>query len=153
MLTKTAEYALRALLVLAGRRGQPVSAAAIARQTGAPANYLSKTLLVLARSGLIRSSPGRTGGFELAEQPDQITIARIADLFTEPRWSLQCLLGTGACNPDEPCAAHQRWREVTKAVREPLATTTLATLLADAGGDADDQATNEPITAGAAGTI
>ena len=110
-----------------------MSAAFIADRTAAPANYLSKTLLALARSGLIRSTPGRGGGFVLVERSDRITLAQIADLFTEPRFTRQCLLGTGACNPNAPCAAHRRWRDLTSAVRRPLITTTLASLL---GSDA-----------------
>ncbi|MEW5915652.1 MAG: Rrf2 family transcriptional regulator [Gemmatimonadota bacterium] len=132
LLTKTAEYALRALLVLARHgNGQPLSAVKIARMTAAPSNYLSKTLLTLARTGLIRSTPGRSGGFELLERPDQITVAQIADLFAEPRWSRHCLLGTGVCDSSTPCAAHWRWHAVIRAARAPLLDTTLASLLGD----------------------
>ncbi|MGH7695868.1 MAG: RrF2 family transcriptional regulator, partial [Gemmatimonadaceae bacterium] len=98
VLTKTAEHALRALLVLAHcGRGKPLASAAIAELTGAPANYLGKTLLALARAGLVRSCRGRTGGFELAVPAEAITVARIADVFAEPLAARQCLLGTGRC--------------------------------------------------------
>lgn len=141
LLTKTAEYALRALLVLARHgNGQPLSAVKIARLTAAPSNYLSKTLLALTRTGLIRSTPGRSGGFELQERPDQITVAQIADIFAEPRWIKHCLLGTGLCNPQAPCAAHARWHELSRAVRTPLMETTLATLLDGSNAPADARA-------------
>lgn len=63
------------------------------------------------------------------ERPDKVTVAQIADLFAEPRWTHHCLLGNGLCNPDAPCAAHHRWRELTRAVREPMMQATLASLL------------------------
>jgi Rrf2 family protein len=130
VLTKTAEYALRAILVLARHgNGHPLSAGTIARLTAAPSNYLSKTLLALARTGLIRSTPGRSGGFELNESLERITVAQIAELFAEPRWTRHCLLGNGVCNPNAPCDAHKRWHDLTKAARAPLAETTLASLL------------------------
>jgi len=132
VLSKTAEYALRALLVLAHRgRGKPLPSATIAQLTGAPTNYLSKTLFTLARAGLVRSSRGRTGGFELATSPAEITVAQIADVFAEPFAPRQCLLGTGRCNAAAPCVAHHRWMRLTSEVHGALSTTTIASLLAD----------------------
>src|SRR5687767_10087942 len=98
VLTRTAEHALRALLVLA-RHGneRPLSAETIAELTGAPSNYLSKTLIALARAGLVHSTRGRSGGFVLATTPESITVANIADVFAEPSRTRQCLLGTGRC--------------------------------------------------------
>lgn len=128
VLSKTADYALRALLVLA-RSGRPVTAEEIAGLTGAPANYLGKTLGTMARAGLVRAARGRTGGFSLATTADAITVARIAQVFSEPRAHRQCLLGTGRCNAADPCAAHHRWKLLMAAVSEPLEATTIADLL------------------------
>ncbi|HEX8906653.1 MAG TPA: Rrf2 family transcriptional regulator, partial [Longimicrobiaceae bacterium] len=69
MLSKTAEYALRALLVLArrgARGGAAVRAEEIADAVGAPRNYMSKTLHALAKQGFVASARGPLGGFTLA---------------------------------------------------------------------------------------
>lgn len=129
MIGKTADYALRALLTLGRMDGRPLTAAAIAERIGAPANYMSKTLNVLARAGYVRGTRGPTGGFSLAVDAESISIAQVADLFAEISAAPRCLLGTDACNSASPCAAHQRWRDVVRAVRSPLTTTTLAHLL------------------------
>jgi Rrf2 family protein len=156
VLSKTADYALRALLVL-GRRGtgRPLPAETIAELTGTPANYLSKTLYALARDGLLRSSRGPAGGFALAVPADAITIAQIADVFAEPVPQRQCLLGTGPCNAAAPCAAHHHWKRVAIAAREPLITTTIADLLvgadAIAANDTIDTESRIHATSGAAG--
>jgi cysteine desulfurase len=100
--------------------------------TGAPTNYLSKTLVALTRAGLVHSARGRSGGFVLAHTPNSISIAQVADVFAEPRSARHCLLGNGPCNVDAPCHAHRRWMRLTSAVRAPLAMTTLADLLRDA---------------------
>jgi Rrf2 family transcriptional regulator, iron-sulfur cluster assembly transcription factor len=136
VLTKTADYALRALLVL-GRRGvgQSLPAEQIAELTGTPANYLGKTLYALVKAGLLQSTRGRTGGFALAVTPEEITVARIAGVFAEPVLSRRCLLGTGPCDSTAPCGAHDRWKRLATATREPLDTTTIADLLADAEPD------------------
>lgn len=144
VLTRTAEYALRALLVLAHcGRGEPLSSSAIAQLTGAPRNYLGKTLFSLARAGLVRSRRGRAGGFQLAVPAHAITVAQIADVFAEPLAQRQCLLGTGRCNAAAPCAAHHRWLRLTSEVHEALSTTSIAGLLGNTPGD-DVQNVNQP---------
>lgn len=134
VLTKTADYALRALLVLARHGvGRAMPAEGISDMTGTPPNYTSKTLYALARAGLLRSMRGPSGGFALVSDPADITIAQIADVFADAPRIPRCLLGTGMCDSDHPCAAHEQWTRVAAAARAPLLTTTLADLLADAG--------------------
>lgn len=130
VLSKTAEYALRALLVLAREENsRPVAAEVIARLTGMPANYLGKTLYTLARSGLLKSSRGPQGGFSLAADPKVVTVAQIADVFAEAPVAPRCLLGTGPCDSRNPCDAHENWKRVQAEARAPLQNTTVADLL------------------------
>lgn len=134
MLSHTSDHAIRAMLVLARRHGQGlVRTEEIADATGAPRNYLSKTLYALVKAGLVTSARGPAGGFALAAAPETVTLARVIDCFDEPRPHTRCLLGSAPCNPARPCAAHDRWTAVMAARRVPLVTTTLADLLA---GDA-----------------
>jgi len=137
LLSKTADYALRALLVLARRDlGRPLSAEAIAEATGTPPNYTSKTLYALGRAGLLRSMRGPTGGFLLAKPAYEISIAEIVDVFADPPRTPRCLLGNRPCDSASPCSAHGHWTRVAAAARHPLVTTTLADLLAQDPGSA-----------------
>lgn len=131
MLSHTADHAIRAVLVLARHHGAgPVRTEQIAAATGAPRNYLSKTLHALTRAGIVTSARGPTGGFTLAIAPDALTLARVIDCFDEPRPQTRCLLGTKPCDLARPCAAHHRWTAVKNARRAPLTETTVADLLA-----------------------
>ncbi|HEX6051596.1 MAG TPA: Rrf2 family transcriptional regulator [Gemmatimonadaceae bacterium] len=153
MLTKTADYALRALLVLARRGpGRSLAADAIAEMTGTPRNYTGKTLYALSKAGLVKGTRGPTGGFTLAKPAEEITIAAIADVFAEaPLWPL-CLLGAEPCNPERPCPVHHRWTRVVHAAREPLMTTTIADLIGEMnGGDAPPAASPTNLAPGSAG--
>ena len=135
MLNQTADHAIRALLALARYGdGGPMRVEELAERTGAPRNYLGKTLNGLVKGGYLRSARGPLGGFALAASPDAITIGEIADLFTEARAPRRCLLGNGLCDASRPCGAHGRWIAMATAARAPLDNTTLADLLAD---DAD----------------
>ena len=130
VLSLTAEYALRAVLALARASGNGLKATEIADGTGTPRNYMSKTLNALAKEGIVTSRRGPTGGFALARRPEEISVAQIANTFCEERPPARCLLADRACNPESPCAAHDRWMAVIDATQAPL-DVTIAELLAE----------------------
>jgi Rrf2 family protein len=130
MLSRTAEYAVRAVVLLARERGgRALRADEIARRLGAPRNYLSKTLNALARSGVVSSARGPGGGFSLAIPAEKLSIADIIDVFADEQPVVaRCLLGDAPCDARHPCAAHHRWSAITIQAREPLLRTTIAQL-------------------------
>src|SRR5574341_1415205 len=83
------EYGLRALYDLAQHYSDgPVPSSDIARRQSIPPNYLNQLLIVLRRSGLIRSERGRNGGHRLARPPHKITLreaVRVLDGTTAPK--------------------------------------------------------------------
>ena len=130
MLSRTSQHALRAVLYLARRWNEgPVPVDTIADALGAPRNYLSKTLHLLAKHGIVDSVRGVHGGFSLAVAPERLPLSRVVDLFDEPRTTGMCLLGGRPCDATAPCVAHRRWTAIADAARAPLATTTIADLL------------------------
>ncbi len=139
MLSHTADYALRATLVLGRAYGrQSVRVDEIAEATGAPRNYLAKVLNALAKAGVVTSARGPSGGFALALAPESITLAQIIDQFDEPHQHTRCLLGNGPCTPDDPCNAHTQWTAVLEARRAPLVKLTLGDLLIGRASAAPD---------------
>ena len=142
MLTRTAEHALRAAIYLA-REAQdgPVSADRVAAALGAPTNYMAKTLGALASAGIVAGRRGPHGGYRLLVPADQLAIADIVDLFETEHGIVTCLIGGRPCDPQNPCAAHDRWTAVRDAARAPLRTTTIADLIAE---DSDGKAAGVP---------
>ncbi|HKH90852.1 MAG TPA: Rrf2 family transcriptional regulator [Gemmatimonadaceae bacterium] len=131
MLSSTSDYALRATLLLARHRGgRALRADEIAEATGAPRNYMAKTLNALAKAGIVTSARGPLGGFALACAPDDLTIARVIDCFDEARPQRRCLLGNAPCDARHPCTAHGRWTAIKDARRAFYADTTVADLIA-----------------------
>jgi Rrf2 family protein len=130
MLSRTADYAVRAVVLLARHHGKRlVSADEIASVLGAPRNYMSKTLNTLARRGVLTSMRGPGGGFGLALAPDALSVATVIDVFADARPVVtRCLLEDRPCNIDEPCSAHRRWMTITRIAREPLVGTTIGEL-------------------------
>jgi Rrf2 family protein len=131
MLTRTAEHALRALLFLAQQpAGVLVPANRIAQATGAPANYLAKTLQGLAAAGLVRGTRGREGGYALARPAGSITVGQVIAAFDTPPVSERCLLGDRPCASDGPCAAHGRWQHARGAALQAMRSVRIQDLLA-----------------------
>jgi len=63
MISRTAEYALRAVIVLGSSPGSPLTTQQIAARTRVPSGYLSKVLQALGRAGdWSRHNAACTGG-------------------------------------------------------------------------------------------
>lgn len=128
-LTSTAQHAIRAVVYLAEQAGDgPVNVTDIARELAAPRNYLSKTLYALVNAGVLTSMRGPTGGFQLAVDPAELTLAEITEPF-ERVGEQRCLLGRPACDGRNPCALHSRWSAASDAMQRFFGTTTVADVL------------------------
>lgn len=133
MLTKSAEYALRALHCLAFiDEESPVTTARLADRVGVPENYLAKLLHRLRNEGLVASRRGRGGGFELARPPHRVKLAEIVEPFDDVM-DQGCLLGRDECRDDAPCAAHEAWREIIDEFQRFFRETSLEDLGAPTG--------------------
>jgi len=132
-LNGTSQYAIRAVLYVADHAEPgPVRVEDIATALRCPRNYLSKTLHTLARAGVLRSVRGPKGGFQLADPPDRLVLARIIAPF-EPATARRCLIGRPDCGGPHPCLAHHRWERVAGEVADFFDQTTVADLLAGSG--------------------
>ena len=97
-LPQTAEYALRAVAFIAeAPDGGPVRVGDIAVALKAPRNYLSKTLYRLVGAGVLRSTRGPHGGFQLAKPPTRLTLTEIVGPFL-PAEGRTCVLGRTRCS-------------------------------------------------------
>lgn len=132
MLSKTSQYALRAVHQLARvPHGERVPAVDIAGSLGVPSNYLSKILHVLGRAGVLDSVRGPHGGFALARPAGAISLAEVLDALGEHPPERMCLLGRGQCRDADPCPAHDQWKDVSERVRDFFEETTVADLSGD----------------------
>lgn len=74
MISQTAEYALRAVVVLGSQPGRPMTTHDVARVSRVPGNYLSKVLQALGRAGLVEAHRGLRGGYVLSRALDELTV-------------------------------------------------------------------------------
>lgn len=129
-LSKTSQYALRAVLYLARHADNGrVRVTDIADDLDVPQNYLSKILHTLGRTDLIDSERGPHGGFRLARPAEEIALIEVIGAFDEMTPDERCLLGRRRCLDRDPCAAHERWKEVSEQVYGFFEETKLTDLL------------------------
>ncbi|GAA4420595.1 Rrf2 family transcriptional regulator [Bremerella cremea] len=93
MISKTAEYALRAIACLATQQSHLASADCLAEKTKVPRRYLNRVLQDLAGAGLVRSRPGPGGGYELLASTAEITILKVIDAVSPLERIRSCPLG------------------------------------------------------------
>ena len=129
ILSQTAVYALKAVMYLAEvERGVPVRVDQMAKELDVPRNYLSKILHALARAGLLASTRGPKGGFQLVAKPEDLYLSEVVSHFDDVGSGPGCLLGREQCSDENPCAAHLRWKDVSLAVKGFFGETTVADL-------------------------
>lgn len=81
-LTARSEYALLALVYLARQeKDEYISIDTIAKAQGIPPKFLEQLMLALKRAHFLRSSKGQRGGYILAKEPNQISVAEVIRLF------------------------------------------------------------------------
>jgi len=76
-LSARVDYALRAAAELAVSPDGPVTAEQLARAQDIPGKFLENILTQLRRAGLVRSQRGPVGGYWLARDPAEISLADI----------------------------------------------------------------------------
>lgn len=131
MISKTSEYALRAVIYLAQQdTDAPTRAGEIAQALGLPANYLSKILHLLARAGVLSSERGPRGGFRLGREASEIPLAAVIEPFDSLARRRFCLLGRPECSDESSCAVHERWKRAS----EPVVAFFRETVVADLVG-------------------
>jgi Rrf2 family protein len=131
MISQSAEYALRAMVVLLSREGITFcSAQDIAAHAKVPADYMSKILNALVRSGLVVAQRGRHGGCKASRPATEISVYDIVQAVDPIPRIHSCPLGI-ASHGTNLCALHRKLDDAARHVEEAFRSTTMAELLGE----------------------
>jgi len=130
MFSQTSKYALSILGYLASRQGTRIPGGKIARETGVPANYLSKILNQLRKHEIVDAEKGWGGGFELRSYALNRPIRDILVIIDgEKRCTPdKCFYGYRSCNLENPCPLHSYWEHIREIHEDMLTSTSIADL-------------------------
>lgn len=108
----TCQHALRALIYLAHKNSsRPVLVREIAEAAEVPKQSLAKILHSLRNKGLVKSTKGPGGGYQLARPGWETRVIEVIEAVDGPvDLSSNCILGLDRCSDDSPCALHDYWK-------------------------------------------
>jgi Rrf2 family protein len=121
MVTRAADYALRATLALAALPpGARLCLSELAGECEAPPAYLYKVLQSLAKGGLLAAHRGVTGGYELAPRARDASVLDVLEAVNGLPLLNTCVLA-GGCHRAPSCPAHPVWHLAQERMRDALA--------------------------------
>ena len=125
---KLTDYATVILAMLAADRSRVLTAGALSERTHIASPTVAKLLKQLHRAGLVNSTRGTHGGYQLARDPENISAASILDALEGPIALTECSAGSGHCGIEHTCSVGRTWQRLSVAVRRSLSEITLAQL-------------------------
>lgn len=135
-ITTSVEYGIHCLLWLVGNNDHPASSRDLAELQGVSPSFLAKIFPKLEKAGIVKASEGVRGGYLLARSADEISFLDVVDAIEGPKPLFDCQEVRGRCAVFDArppawatagtCAIHAVMLNAEKAMRDVLATQTLA---------------------------
>ncbi len=128
-LTTKGRFAVTAMIDLALHHGSgPVTLAEISGRQKISLSYLEQLFGKLRRHQLVESVRGPGGGYCLAKDTSQVSVAAIIQAVDEPIDATQCG-GKENCHDDQKCLTHDLWAALNDRIFDYLEGVTLRQLV------------------------
>ena len=131
-LTTKGRFAVTAMIDLGLRQNSgPVTLAAISQRQQISLSYLEQLFGKLRRNELVESTRGPGGGYTLARNPAEITVAEIITSVDEPMDATHCGGKENCLGDGTRCMTHDLWASLNTKMVEFLDSVTLQKLVDD----------------------
>lgn len=121
-------YALQVMVEFAVHDGEVLSLKSVAESQGISLKYLEQIVQKLVKDQLLLSFRGANGGYKLAKQPNEITVAAILNA-TEGSLSVVNCLDQKTCGNVCHCRVRKCWHKLNLLIDDYLRNVSLAELL------------------------
>jgi FeS assembly SUF system regulator len=132
-ISRLTDYGTVVLGQLADRNEGVSSAADLAARTGLGLPTVSKLLKALARAGLVTSTRGSHGGYQLSRDAADISAAAVIDALEGPVSITECSANDSHCDLESVCSVGNAWQRINVAIRRALEDISLEDLLRQKG--------------------
>ena len=120
--TTRGRYGLRAVLKLTlSDRGKPISIRELSAIEEISPEFLEQIFFRLRKSGIIKSTRGPGGGFQMEKDPGEVTVKDIFDAVGEEISLTPCTVDESLrtpCNHENRCLAHDMWVETANHIND-----------------------------------
>ncbi len=127
---KLTDYAMLILTQMAREPDAVLSATVLAEMLHLSTPTVSKILKILCDAGLVSSVRGADGGYHLAREAQNITVADVITAMEGAIAMTECCEGSNLCALDSMCALRDNWRKINKIVHSLLAGFTIMDMMA-----------------------
>lgn len=126
-------YGLRFMASLASHYedGQSIPISQISSEEGISNKYLEQIISSFVKSGFIKGSRGKSGGYRLVKAPCEINVLEIAQALGEDFTLIGCVREADYCDRSMKCNLHVLWEKLYKSNKEIFSSTTLEDLIPD----------------------
>lgn len=133
MFSTTCEYAIRAVIFIAGNSGggKKLGIKEIADAIGSPMHFTAKILQNLVKKDVISSVKGPNGGFYLENPQKPLPVINIIYAIEGDDFYNKCGLGLKQCSDKHPCPLHFDMKASRDGLKEILKEKTVQQLAAD----------------------
>lgn len=130
-LSKSFGYAIRGILYISmvQDEGRKIQVEEIAEKLAAPKHFLGKILQELVKTGLLKSTKGPYGGFELMPDTLNKPILEIFKTTDDIDQLGHCELRFNKCDTEHPCPLHHNVLKIRQDFVELLTNTTVKDLI------------------------
>ncbi len=119
--SKRTRYGVRLILELALHYGKkPLSISQIAGLEDISAKFLSQIIIPLKGAGLIQSTRGAQGGYELTRTPAEISVLDVFRVLEGDCFLTECLEDPAECQRAQRCVARNIWHDLSGEMERKL---------------------------------
>ena len=130
MISRTSEYALRAIVWLAGDAERSMTTKVIAAATHVPVGYLAKVMQQLVDAGIVTSQRGLGGGFLLTRPAAKISVLEVVNAVDPIQRIRKCPLDLQS-HSKRLCPLHRRLDAAIATVETSFAECTIAEVIGE----------------------
>ncbi|MFT4176713.1 MAG: Rrf2 family transcriptional regulator [Luteolibacter sp.] len=126
--SKLAQAGIAAVSYLAanGADGRLAGSGEIAEARELSRALVAKILTMLSSAGLVIGKSGPTGGYQLAREPENISLLDVVRVFEDPENQVMCPFGPHWCGVGPRCPLHDTFGELRQQVIDRLERETFA---------------------------
>ncbi len=134
-LSTKGRYGLRAAVDLAiFAKSEPISISTIAAREGLSESYLEQLFAKLKKAGLVSSSRGTNGGYQLAKEAGDISVGVVVRAMVGDMVVVECPVSESKCAKFDSCVTKYVWKRINNSINDTMDSMTLEEIAANSPG-------------------